>query len=102
VQSELLERINGLKASKFLQLALSLKALTGFKWSVQEAHVDRAAAGHRGGAVKKAVLRGWRQVAWYLQVRLLSECARIQPAAFCTILSLGAGWGCLQQGANLH
>jgi hypothetical protein len=71
-----LERTNELKASKFLQLALSLKALTGFKWAVQEAHVDRAAAGHRGGAVKKAVLRGWRQVTWYLQVRqqLLCKC----------------------------
>lgn len=62
------DRTNEFKASKFLQLALALKALTGFKWAAQEVHVDRAAAGHRGGALKKAVLRGWRQVTWYLQV----------------------------------
>jgi phosphoribulokinase len=67
-QLQVSDRTNELKAAKFLQLALALKALTGFKWAVQEAHVDRAAAGHRGGAVKKAVLRSWRQVTWYLQV----------------------------------
>jgi hypothetical protein len=92
VLSELLERTNELNASKFLQLALSLKALTGFKWAVQEAHVDRAAAGHRGGAVKKAVLRGWRQVTWYLQVRLLCESTSRRPAACCTMLLMGADW----------
>lgn len=63
-----LARSNEFKAEKFLQLALALKALTGLRWRVQEGKVDRAAATHRGGAVKKAALRGWQQVAVYLQV----------------------------------
>lgn len=75
--AQLTDRTNELKAAKFLQLALVLKALTGFKWAVQEASVDRAAAGHRGAAVKRAVLKGWRQVAWYLQV-----CASLLSLAF--------------------
>lgn len=80
-QSQVSDRTNELKASKFLQLALALKALTGLKWAVQEAHVDRAAAGHRGGAVKKAVLRGWRQVTWYLQVWRRDRSHHIQHCA---------------------
>lgn len=71
VRQQLQDNTNEAKACKFLQLALVLKALTGFKWAVQGAHVDRAAARHRGGATKRAVLRGWRQVAWYLQVRFV-------------------------------
>lgn len=78
-QSQVSERTNELKASKFLQLALALKALTGFKWAVQEAHVDRAAASHRGGAVKKAVLRGWQQVSWYLQVGIGRVLYKVWP-----------------------
>jgi hypothetical protein len=68
-RAQVVERTNELKATKFLQLALALKALTSFKWAVQEARVDQTAAKHRGGALKRAVLRGWRQVAVYLQVR---------------------------------
>lgn len=85
-QSQVSDRTNELKASKFLQMALALKALTGFKWAVQEAHVDRAAAGHRGGAVKKAVLRGWCQVTWYLQVWRRNHSHHTQQCAVITVL----------------
>lgn len=70
-QDQALERLNDVKAAKFLHLALLLKALTGFKSAVQEAHIDRAAIMHRGGATKRTVLRAWRQVVWYLQVHAL-------------------------------
>jgi hypothetical protein len=67
LQEQRREAANELKASKFLELALVFKALTGFKWAVQDAAVQHAAAQHRHGALRRVVLRGWRCVATHLQ-----------------------------------
>lgn len=64
------ERHNEYRALKFLYYALTLKALTGFRWAVQEAQVHSAADEHREGAMKRAVIRSWRVAAEHLKVSL--------------------------------
>jgi hypothetical protein len=65
---EVLERTIEKRASTFLYYALTLKALTGFKWAVQDAHVDNAAGQHREVVTKRSVLRAWRVAALYVKV----------------------------------
>jgi hypothetical protein len=67
---QVLERTNEKRASTFLYFALTLKALTGFKWAVQDARVDSAAGQHRQVVTKRSVLRAWRVAALYLKVRI--------------------------------
>jgi hypothetical protein len=69
---EVLERTNEKRASTFLYYALTLKALTGFKWAVRDAHVDIAAGQHRQVVTKRSVLRAWRVAALYVKVRLVA------------------------------
>jgi hypothetical protein len=66
---EVLERANEKRASTFLYYALTLKAITGFKWAVRDAHVDSAAGQHREVVTKRSVLRAWRVAALYVKVR---------------------------------
>ena len=53
------DRQNEYRAVKFLYYALTLKAINGFRWAVQEARVHSAADEHREGARKRAVLKAW-------------------------------------------
>lgn len=66
------ERQDEYRAVKFLYFALTLKALTGFRWAVQEARVHYAADEHRDAARKRAVLRAWVLGAARVKVRVTS------------------------------
>jgi hypothetical protein len=70
---EVLERTNEKRAATFLYYALTLKALTGFKWAVRDAHVDSAAGQHREVVTKRSVLRAWRVAAQYVKVRRVAR-----------------------------
>eukprot|EP00882_Tetradesmus_deserticola_P016610 GHRQ01017749.1.p1 GENE.GHRQ01017749.1~~GHRQ01017749.1.p1 ORF type:complete len:197 (+),score=56.80 GHRQ01017749.1:1012-1602(+) len=64
---EALERTNAKRASTFLYYALTLKALTGFRWTVRDAHVEEAAGQHRLVVTQRSVLRAWRVAALHVK-----------------------------------
>jgi len=78
-----LERTNEKRASTFLYYALTLKAFTGFKWAVRDAHVDNAAGQHRQVVTKRSVLRAWRVAALYVKVRRVTQA--VLGAAVCCL-----------------
>lgn len=49
--------------------ALGCQALTGFRWSVEDARAEAAAAQHWQAAVQQAALHGWQAAAQHKQVR---------------------------------
>lgn len=59
---------NVYRAVKFLYYALTLKALTAFKYAVHESKVHAAADEHRQDAMRRAVLRGWAVAAGQVKV----------------------------------
>lgn len=69
---QVLERTNERRASTFLYFALTLKALTGFKWAVQEAKEDAAAGAHRQAVTKRQVFRAWKVAAVYIKASGMS------------------------------
>eukprot|EP00882_Tetradesmus_deserticola_P031471 GHRQ01035589.1.p1 GENE.GHRQ01035589.1~~GHRQ01035589.1.p1 ORF type:complete len:161 (+),score=52.46 GHRQ01035589.1:599-1081(+) len=65
---EALERTNAKRASTFLYYALTLRALTGFRWAVRDVHVEEAAGQHRLVVTKRSVLRAWRVAVLHVKV----------------------------------
>lgn len=65
---DILERTNEKRAATFLYFALTLKAITGFKWAVRDAHVDNAAGQHRDVVTQRSALRAWRVAALHVKV----------------------------------